>query len=248
MLIEHTETNVLSFIILYSPPVVLEGILVPCVFIPNWWEPFGGRSFWCFLLLGKGLLKVRWCWIVLQWTASEGAEKKVWERTGQNSAAWRNIALGCGDRSQLSLQHLLSAGIYYLPLKPTQTDWTLATSCPLPLPPSLPPDSLLPFVAEGYRVRQLPYLHFSDFIATGCQWCQSPLTWSLDFLPSTVCHPSLGNSSRTACCRFIYTRHLSHSRPVLLIETDCPGSAVAASCNRGTQMDASHLRSCRALQ
>lgn len=26
-----------------------------------------------------------------------------------------NMALGCSDRSQLSLQHLLSAGIYHLP-------------------------------------------------------------------------------------------------------------------------------------
>lgn len=39
-----------------------------------------------------------------------------------------NLAVGCSDRSLLSLQHLLSAGIYYLPQKPkAQSDWTYAT-------------------------------------------------------------------------------------------------------------------------
>lgn len=65
----------------------------------------------------------------------ERTKEKVLERAGLNT--WHGFRLH--DRSQLSLQHLLSVGIYYQPQKPTQTDWTLATSCPRTLPPPLLP-------------------------------------------------------------------------------------------------------------
>lgn len=124
----------------------------------------------------------------------------------------------------------------------------------LPLTPSSLPASIS---RVSCRVSQLLYLHFSagePVLVSHCH-CVSVMAVTVD--PSDL-NPLLsliylGLSSRAVHCHILFSkalplRHLSHSRLILLTKMDCPGSAVAASCNTSTQMDASHLRSCRALQ
>lgn len=87
----------------------------------------------------KELLKVRRCWVCYLGQL----QRLLGKRFGGGHVSTHGMvtmALGCSDRSQLSLQHLLSAGIYYQLQKPTQSDWILATSCPVfSLPPFLLP-------------------------------------------------------------------------------------------------------------
>lgn len=131
------------------------------------------RTVWCLLFL-KGLLKVRWCWIVLYWTALEDAEEKgFWERGQVSTHGIVNMALGCSDRSQLSLQHLLSAGIYYQPQKPTQAEWTLATSCSHTLPPYLHAPPLAASSCRGYKISRLSCLHCGAVEVTLLPLCVS---------------------------------------------------------------------------
>lgn len=81
---------------------------------------------------------------------SEGAEKKGFGEDRSHQHGRVNMALGCINRSRFSLQHLLSAGIYYPLQKPTQSDWTFTTSC-LPYSPSilLPPRFYTQALAAG---------------------------------------------------------------------------------------------------
>lgn len=184
--------------------------------------------------------------------ASQEARKRF-GRGQVSTHSMTNMALGCTDRSRLSLEHLLSSGVYNLLQKPTQKAWTLATSCPLP-PTWMPLRAVFNWMtrkANGLGCIQ---------VLVSCQrchsvsvMCQSPLTWALFYLPSTVSLALKGLAAWQPVSIFWYAkafsiRHLPYSRPILLIKMDGPGSAVAASCNRGPQMDASHFMSRPALQ
>lgn len=135
----------------------------------------------------------RWYCIVLHRTALE--------EVSQHGTV--NMALGCSDRSQLSLQHLLSAGIYYLPQKPRQTDWTPATSGPRTLPlASLPPCFHWQPLAAG-----------ATGFANVCICISVLVNWLHCHCMSVVSEPPLTRLSSTVC---IFPWGITAGQPVAI--------------------------------